>query len=291
MTAALVAVGNVARYQEVGRPPGARYQVASASQQFAAAALMVLGVDLSEPVRTWLPDARPHITLRGLLTHTAGVPDWSAAPGFDPAEAMSVADRAALIASAPRWFSPGWHYSGPGYLVLGHVITLEAGLPYADFLKDKVFEPLLMHDTTVGTVPDDTLTARGRKERRYVEGWDLTQLTGCADIWSTPTDMCIYMHAVHTGEFLPMSDPLVPVRGADDGALHAQEYGYGFFHGTINDRKAIYHTGTAPGFRSACVWLPDHKAAIAVLANEETYNVAGAVARMLRHARSITHWA
>lgn len=290
MTAALVAVRNVARYQEVGRPPGARYQVASASQQFAAAALRVLDVDLREPVRTWLPGARPKVTLYGLLTHTAGVPDWGSAPGFDPSEPMAVADRAALIAAAPRWFSPGWHYSGPGYLVLGHIITREAGVPYADFLRDKVFEPLLMRDTTIGTVPEDVLVARGRRDRRYVEGWDLTQLTGCADVWSTPTDMCIYMHAVHTGEFLPMSDALVPVRDADEGPLHAEKYGYGFFHGSINDREAIFHTGAAPGFRSACVWLPDQKAAIAVLANEETYNVAGAVQRMLRHARAMPAW-
>jgi CubicO group peptidase (beta-lactamase class C family) len=140
--------------------PQTRFQVASVSKQFVAAAVMLLAesgmVALGEPVDRWLPGSQwRRVTLHHLLTHTSGIGHWGDAPGFDPAQPMYPDDRLALIEQAPLRTEPGtrWHYSSPGYLLAGQIVARASGRPYADFVTERILDPLELTSTTAGSVP------------------------------------------------------------------------------------------------------------------------------------------
>jgi CubicO group peptidase (beta-lactamase class C family) len=115
-----------------------RFQFCSVSKQFAAAAALLLAeagqLALDDPVDRWLPGGSPQwsrVTLHHLLSHTAGVPHWHQAPGLDPAEPMSIGERLAAIQRAPLRTAPGeqWHYSSPGFLLVGLIVSGPAASP------------------------------------------------------------------------------------------------------------------------------------------------------------------
>ena len=101
---------------------------------------------------TLRPPSRP-ITIRDLLTHTSGM------PGSGPAGAANLfqtrdrtlAEAVALYSQLPLSFEPGskWQYSNTGIATLGRIVEVVSGMPYEDFLRTRIFEPLGMKDTAV----------------------------------------------------------------------------------------------------------------------------------------------
>src|SRR5262249_55265524 len=115
-------------------------------------------LDLAEPVVRWLPGCPPQwqrVSVHHLLTHTAGVRHWGDTSGFDASQRMDIAERVALIQQAPLLSDPGarWHYSSPGYLLVGQVVEQASGQPYAGFLAREVLVPLRLTSTCVGCTP------------------------------------------------------------------------------------------------------------------------------------------
>ncbi len=152
----------------------ALFRIASMTKPITAIGIMILIDDgklkLTDPVETHLPEfrgqmlvadrteetvvlrkpARP-ITVRDLLTHTSGLPDRT------PLQADLYARRIHTLAEAvmaysqrPLEFEPGssWAYCNMGVDTLGRIIEVASGRPYEDFLRERVFAPLGMKDTT-----------------------------------------------------------------------------------------------------------------------------------------------
>lgn len=225
--------------------PQTRFQIASVSKQFAAAAALLLAesgkLDLAEPVARWLPGCPPQwqrVTLHHLLTHTAGVRHWGDAPGFDPSQPMDPAERLALIQRAPLLADPGsrWQYSSPGYLLAGHIVAQASGQPYADFLSEEVLVPLGLTSSSVGGVPAGAVAARGYRDGQPVTSWLLEAMPGTGDICSTVGDLARFTAAVHSGSLIgqrwlyAMLIPHIPVpdgQGTSDGWVTCDGYGYG----------------------------------------------------------------
>jgi CubicO group peptidase (beta-lactamase class C family) len=143
---------------ETNRPmqPDTIYAIASMTKPISATALMILKdegkVALDDPVAKYLPEfeeakfqgqppARP-MTLRDVMTHTAGL-------GGGQQNEGTLAETAVAIARRPLLFQPGekWSYS-PGLTVCGRVVEVVAGQPFEQFLDQRIFEPLGMKDTT-----------------------------------------------------------------------------------------------------------------------------------------------
>ena len=284
--------------------PQTRFQIASVSKQFAAAAVMLLaesgGVELGEPVARWLPGGLPQwrrVTLHHLLTHTAGVRHWDGAPGFEPSQPMDIADRLALILRAPLLSEPGtrWRYSSPGYLLVGHIVARASGRAYPDFLAERVLSPLGLTSTTVGGVPAGAAVARGYRRGRPVAPWDLSAIPGTGDLCSTVGDLARYTTALHTGTLLGvgslrlMCTPHAAVPSDDEPGddhsggrwLTGDGYGYGHFVGTIGGQTAYFHPGDNPGYQSFAAWLPGQAASVAILANDEAASIEGLLKQLL----------
>ena len=94
--------------------------------------------------RTLVPAPRP-ITLRDLLTHTAGLGDVPA-----PRPDASLAELVIAYSQQPLRFPPGskWEYSNPGINTLGRIVEVVSGEKYADFLRHRILQPLGMKNTT-----------------------------------------------------------------------------------------------------------------------------------------------
>jgi CubicO group peptidase (beta-lactamase class C family) len=97
------------------------------------------------------------ITLRDLLTHTSGLPG-----GYPPALAdlyvkrdRTLAEGILVMSQQPLTFEPGskWSYCNTGIDTLGRIIEAVSGKPYEEFLRERVFEPLGMTDTTFFPTP------------------------------------------------------------------------------------------------------------------------------------------
>ena len=261
-----------------------RFQVSSVSKQFVAAAVMLLvedgRLDLRLPVDRWLAGSSPQwqqVTIHHLLSHTAGVPHWREAPGLAPTGPTSTSERLDIIEASPLRTEPGteWHYSSPGYLLVGSIVARVSGQPYADFIGERILAPLHLTETTVGSTPG--LAARGYNEGQPVTPWDLSTMPGTGDIWSTTRDLTRFTAALHSGELITaasiraMCSAYAPLDDNDPGEppLITTGYGYGMYTGTFGRRAAFYHTGDNPGYKSLACWIPDHDASIVILLNDE----------------------
>jgi len=273
-----------------------RFQLCSVSKQFAAAAVLLLveagQLDLREPVGRWLPAAPPQwrqVTLHHLLSHTAGIPHWLEAPGLDPAQPMRISERLEIIQATPLRTEPGaqWHYSSPGFLLAGFIVAQASGQPYPEFLAERILSPLELTQTSVGGAA--ALGARGYKDGRPVAPWDLGAMPGTGDIWSTAGDLTRFIAALHSGELIAASSlramctAHTPLDDDDEGEprLTTTGYGYGMFTGNFAGHEAYYHPGDNPGYQSFACWIPDRRASIVVLVNDEAASTTGLVRQLL----------
>jgi CubicO group peptidase (beta-lactamase class C family) len=274
--------------------PRTRFQLCSISKQFAAAAALLLAeagrLKLDDPVDRWLPGGPPQwsgVTLHHLLSHTAGVPHWLEAPGLDPAEPVSAAERIQAIQAAPLRTAPGqaWHYSSPGFVLVGLIVERASGRPYARFLTERILGPLALTATSIGGRPPEP-AARGYRDGQPVIPFDLAAMAGTGDIWSTAADLARFTAALHGGELLAndslraMLTPHAPIED-DDETLITTGYGYGMFTGTFAGQAAYYHPGDNPGYQSFSVWLPDLAASLVVLANDESVSMTDLLRQLL----------
>ena len=275
--------------------PQTRFQIASVSKQFTAVVTMMLAeagtVDLFESVERWLAGCPAHwrpITLHHLLSQTAGIAHWGDAPGFTPTVAMSLERRIALIQEAPLVSDPGtqWHYSSPGYLVVGHIATLAAQQSYGELLTRRILDPLALTATTVGTVPTRDVVAGGFRDGRPVEPWDLAEMPGTGDICSTVGDLNLFDTALFGGSLLgpgsldAMSTVHAPLDD-DSDVLTTVGYGYGLYVGTAHDHRVLYHSGDNPGYQTFNAWIPDVEASIVILSNDDGDVLEAVVAQLL----------
>jgi CubicO group peptidase (beta-lactamase class C family) len=116
-----------------------------------------------------VPSPRP-ITIRDLMTHTSGLPD-APPPGYpdlDRHPDFSLADAVKVIAGRPLSFPPGskWAYSNAGMTTLGRIIEVASGKPYDLFLRDRLFLPLGMVDTTFYPTPEQMARAATVYDRK-----------------------------------------------------------------------------------------------------------------------------
>ncbi len=199
----------------------ALFAVASMTKPITATAVLMLQdegrLSVADPVSKYiaafkdvrLDGAAPvrEITIRDLLTHTSGIGQPPpAASGSD----RSLAEFAEQVAKAPLRFQPGskWEY-GNGLTVCGRIIELVSGQDYAAFLRERIFAPLKMQDTTFHPGPE----LRNRLATMYQRGPDGKSIVAVArpladrprtpnpsgGLFSTAADMCRFYQMILDG--------------------------------------------------------------------------------------------
>jgi CubicO group peptidase (beta-lactamase class C family) len=267
--------------------PSTRFQIASVSKQFTAAAVLLLAdrqlLSVDDPVHRWLdgcPANWSSMTVRHLLTHTAGLVHWLQLPDLDLTAPIAADEELRVFADAPLLGPPGerFSYSSPGYVLLAWIVERAAGQSYASFLGREVFGPLGMDATFAGNGGGRPGLAAGHRAGQRVPSFELDTVgMGAGDVWSTVGDLARWDRALASGQFLAdasrqaMLTVRAPIADPGDGLVRTEGYGYGWFIGRASGgRRLIYHTGKNDGFVAVNAWFPEDDVRLVVFSNEET---------------------
>jgi CubicO group peptidase (beta-lactamase class C family) len=132
------------------------FDVRSVTKTVTAIAIMILieegKLGLNDPIAKYLPTSSSNsITIHHLLTHTSGLPFSRPAEIEDITikRDRTLADVVNLIMKQEPEFTPGtqFRYASSGFAILGRIVEVVSGKPYEQFVKERVFDPLGMHDS------------------------------------------------------------------------------------------------------------------------------------------------
>lgn len=275
------------------------FRIASITKTFTAIAAMQLWerglIDLDAPANDYLrayrlvprdPRWRP-ATVRHLLTHTAGV---SQAPRRAEAFRGDIAQSVPMghpVPTLAEWYrgalrlevEPGtrFRYSDHGFATVGQLVEDVSGRPLARYLREHVFEPLGMTDSTLDRAEIDL----GRLATGYAIGSGGPALAperdyvtaGAASAYTTARDMARYLAAL-TGEGRNAHGMVLdPATMAVMFDAHFQSdprlpgMGLSFFRAELSGRRLVEHAGLIPGFDSQIVVAPDDRVGVMAFTN------------------------
>jgi CubicO group peptidase (beta-lactamase class C family) len=268
------------------------FRLASFTKQFTAMAIMLLVHDgklrYDETLAEIFPDFPVYgkgITIRNLLNHTSGLPDYedlmdpvekSKGPLWSPEKQIQDDEVLELLEKEKKGkFAPGasWSYSNSGYVLLGIIVANVSGKSYAEFLQQRIFAPLKMKHTIVYQKGKNEVANRAyghSKESVALQETDQSATSatlGDGGIYSNLEDLAKWDDALgnHTllteKEMRPAltpvtlndgSEPHWPSEPSDDN-LHPGRpvaYGFGWFLDPYQGRQRMWHMGSTMGFRT-----------------------------------------
>jgi CubicO group peptidase (beta-lactamase class C family) len=261
-----------------------RFPIASVTKTFTAALVLKLQeqrlLGIEDPICKHLAPCPKHwqpITVRHLLMHTAGIPDYARTPDFLQKVSLrrALPELVAEFRDRPLEFAPGakYAYSNSNYILLGQILEKVGGKTYEQLLSEHFFAPLDMRDS--GLDANDRVLARrasgyrpdGSDGRRFANAAhvDTSWLYAAGAIYSTVDDLLKWDRALRSGAVLPRAQ--VDLMWS---AKHGP-YGYGWqllgpSAQTLN-RRLVFHAGGTTGFASDLLLYPEQDVTIVLLAN------------------------
>ena len=270
-----------------------RFEIASLSKQFTAAAILQLvdsgKLNVEDTVSKYYLDSPPEwrgMTIHHLLTHTSGLPEneWE---NFYKGKATlyTTAEQVKTFRDRPLTFPPGtaWKYTNTEYYLLAYIIEKLSGESYATYLAHHIFEPIKMTHSgfaSMATIVPQMADGYSHDGSTLVhrEYFDRSMETGAGGIYTTADDLLRWNKALD-------APGLLSTQGLDFMfAPHPPgNYGAGWFIET-SPRRKIYHEGGDPGFAAFEARYPDQHVVIIVLSNEDdspVRDIANAMAKRL----------
>jgi len=267
------------------------FQLASVTKQFTAAAVMLARreglLELDDEITKYFPEIPyPDVTIRHLLTHTSGIPDY-----FDDAdwfikiwkEEKRVPGNDEILCflcetEAKPYFAPGegLAYSNTGYNLLALLVERLSGVPYEDFLQKNIFEPAGMGSTRCCHIRRDGIPfenfARATvfEDGKYVADVDSAEdgdvvafdgLNGDDYVYTNIFDMLRWDRALREGKVLTLEEQKLmytpaKLNNGEDAVYDEDEglgYGFGWFVGRDEELgRIVSHSGGMPG---VATWL------------------------------------
>lgn len=261
--------------------PQSNYRIASVTKQFTAMAIMILRdegkLSLDDPLTKFFPRIRNYgkqITIRHMLNHTSGllnygdlIPPGTTTPLTDK-DVLRLIEQQDSVA-----FKPGekFEYSNTAYSLLSLVVEKVSGMPYRDFLRKKIFDPLGMTHTTTN-VMGDSIYDRAYGYDRKADGLVMSDqsvysyVLGDGGIYSSVVDFYKWDQALYTSRLVK------PATLKEIFTISSREndhtgYGYGWYIDEKYGQKRVFHTGGTSGFSTCIIRYPEKKFSIVIFAN------------------------
>ena len=266
--------------------PTTDFRLASLSKQFTATAIMLLVRDgklrYDQPVSEIIPELPPAtraVTIRHFLNHTSGIWDYEVLVPAARTAQLDDRDVLALVAAKDSLYFPAgsaYRYSNSGYVLLGMIIARVSGMPYPEFMRRRVFEPLAMRATVAHVEGKDTVPQRAYgyspSGGTFIQtDQSVTSATlGDGGIYANVDDLTRWDRALSTAGLvdsatlaLATTPPVLPA-----GAT--TEYGFGWFVDSYRGERRWRHTGETSGFRNAIQRYPNRRLTIVILTNRSS---------------------
>ena len=261
--------------------PETMFQSGSLGKQFTATAVMLQVEDgklaLSDPLTKFFPDAPANwqgITVRNLLTHTSGIPDYTDGV-LDMRKDYTEDDLAKFAFGLPLEFPPGsrWNYSNTGYVLLGVIVHKVSGSFHGDVLATRVFKPLGMTTARVineaDIVPNRAAGYQLEKGEVKNQDWVAPKLNTTADgsLYFSLRDLIAWDAGVRSRAILKPESWEQILRPVQLTSGKTYPYGFGWFLDERGGKPLQHHSGSWQGFKTQLSRFIGDDLSIVVLAN------------------------
>ncbi|RUO21852.1 serine hydrolase domain-containing protein [Aliidiomarina haloalkalitolerans] len=273
---------------EVPMQPNQSFQIGSVAKQMTAVAILQLiaeeKIALQTSVADFLPDTCSipiDITIEHLLTHTSGIPNYLAQPGWRaqarlPANASEVHH---LYCNLPTHFPVGaaWDYSNSGYFLLADIVAQVSGTSFHEYLQASVFDAadineIWPHEPDViypGLVSGYIPHGAGHRPADF---YDPSQILGAGSLIGT-------MHGLYQWYQTMQSNVLIPQALRDKAwqpfytsTGRNTEYGYGWEMKHVQGYATVEHGGYFPGYFTSVLTVPEQDLFVAAFVNTRSYD-------------------
>ncbi|MEV2192155.1 serine hydrolase domain-containing protein [Streptomyces phaeochromogenes] len=266
-----------------GPDENVQYRIGSITKTFTAVLVLRLrdeGVlDLGDPLEKYLPGTGAgEATIAELLAHTSGLAAESPSPWWERTPGSLRPELADVLGEQPHRHPVGrrFHYSNPGYTLLGALVEELRGVPWEEALRNEVLEPLGLHRT--GAEP----------QAPHAGGWavhpwadvmlpepveDLGRMAPAGQLWSTTGDLARFATFLAKGDDRVLSEASVREMRTPAAPAEAEEvaagsaYGLGMQVQYRDGRMLAGHSGSLPGFLAGLMISVEDDLAAVVLAN------------------------
>ncbi|WP_030168588.1 serine hydrolase domain-containing protein [Streptomyces sp. NRRL S-813] len=260
-----------------------QYRIGSITKTFTAVLVLRLRdeglLDLVDPLEKHLPGTGAgEATIGDLLAHTGGLAAESPAPWWERTPGTLRPELADVLGEKPLRHQVGrrFHYSNPGYTLLGALVEKLRGAAWEDVLRREVLEPLGLHRTST------------RPQAPHAGGWavhpwadvmlpepaeDLGRMAPAGQLWSTTGDLARFAVFLVQGDdrvlsaesLREMRQPSAPPEDVD--VVTGYAYGLGLELRRSGERLLVGHSGSLPGFLAFLTVAVEDDVAAVVLAN------------------------
>lgn len=259
------------------------YMIASVTKQFTSAVILKLveqhKLALTDPLSKFFPSypGGRKITLYNLLTHTAGIPDYTQDSVFIAAHKVLKVSQA-LIQYNKADFAPGthWKYSNQGYQLLGEIITKVTGETYFEAVRQYIFGPLnMMHSGSdfanlkSGDKATGYWTYPGEGKNEEASIIDSAASFSAGAIYSTVGDLYRWHQGLQAYKIVQkslMDQAYKPFKN---------NYGFGWFVDSLYGKRVLSHSGDTYGFKSNIARITEDNVCVILLNNIEDEEMRG----------------
>ena len=265
--------------------PDTKFRLGSITKQFTAMLIMQLveqgKLKLTGKVTDYLPDypkaTGDKITIHHLLTHTAGIPNYTSFSDFFATKSRNPYTPEAFtkeFANLPLDFEPGskFSYSNSGYFLLGVIIEKVTGKPYAEVLKASILMPAQLQNTgydLAGPILPKRASGYEKQTNGYINApyLDMSIPYAAGSLYSTVEDLYRWDQALYSDKLLSASGKATMYTPY----LDHYAYGWGIGKTKVGQLKdsllVIQHGGGINGFNTSISRFPTDKILVVLLNN------------------------
>jgi CubicO group peptidase (beta-lactamase class C family) len=264
--------------------PDTDFRLASVTKQFTAMAVMILAdegkLSLDDPITKFFPEFPGYgkdITVRHLLNHTSGLPDYEdLIPEQTSIPVLDINVLRLVEQQSKTYFPPGtqFRYSNTGFALLALIVEKVSGRTFASFLDRKIFTPLKMtrtlaYEQGLSVVPNRAYGYSQKDGTFSRTDQSLTSsVLGDGGIYSSVNDLFKWDQALYTTKLVSrkmLKEAFTPGKATRHGK--DLDYGFGWFLSDYRGLREIAHSGETRGFRTQIVRLPEKKFTVIILTN------------------------
>lgn len=263
--------------------PRTDYRLASLTKEFTATAVMLLAdagkLSFDDPVTRWLPGlpaSAQGVTIRHLLTHTSGI--WAYEDFVPDSQTYQVKDRDVLqlIQRADSlYFPPGtaYRYSNTGYALLALVVEVASGMPFARFLRERVFLPAGMRNTVAYEQGVSAVPHRGYGHALEGGRWlradqsNTSAVLGDGGVYSSVDDLVRWSRVLFGRRLVRPATQQLAWTSATLADGQPAGYGFGWFVDHDARGLRLWHNGETRGFTNGIVVYPEQRLMVVLLTN------------------------
>jgi len=234
---------------------------------------------LNDPIHRhlpFLPGEWHGVTVRQLLNHTSGIPDYEEIATYDIYQFRLTPEEVIRIAhSRPMDFAPGkgWNYSNTGYFLLSMIIENIEGKPLGQALESRIFGPLGMTQTRMAN-PEAIIAHRAsgywvNKAGELINRGptETSSTLGAGGLISSVHDLVKWDKALYGDQLLSSESKAKMWTAAILPSGESTDYGFGWILNPYKELTRQRHGGMVAGFVARFSRFPDQEATIIVFMN------------------------